>query len=1086
MLTRAAGFKPALGNLKPQGGRGRAGGKRVTAGTSSITFASNGQPLNVDWNAEELAVNGYLANVYVMRCCRLIAETISELPWVCGDDPTQPANYTKDAPLAKLLGPATPQAPGGPNQHTSARAFWIWTVCQYLVTGRFGWECQLDGPARNRQIIGLWPLVSAALAPKPSLDGSPKWFNGYQYTPATGIIDLTEEQVVYCWRPNIRDWRLPESVLQAAAVDIYISNSVNKYIANLLKRDLVATTMVVTPPFDEAEQRRAWQDQFLSEFTGVDRMGGTIFTEAEFDENDPAGARLIQVEKLAQTPVEAGLNQAQANAFNNICIALGTPRSLIGDASQRTYANACPRASELIRLANGERHMAKDLVGKTFDLLTSTPDGPKRVEGYASWANIEECFAVTTESGRRIEVNGRHPLFAGRHLTAAEYRARTGRKPGRPKAGTGDSPERRAVRNGVHVEQLGWTKVQDLSEGDLVAVTTEFPVEGNDPMTVDEATVLGALIGDGCSTGTNITLTSPDSLEVRTFTAAVERLGDRVTKYNVRREGACDTWGIAGGAVRKLLSQHGLLGLKGHHKFVPSSVFAARREVQVAFLQALYAADGCAHWAKGKTSGDYDRAMVDLTSVSETLVRDVQELLIRFGVSARIIPQKTSQKFPSFRLCIQVADEVLRFIDEVGIPAKSLMVKETRKVAQAQADRAPLRSRWRVLNVNKGLRWETIKSIESVGVDQHVCIEVPDGHTYLSTFWEHNSSEYKNFWTLTVLNLISELQDHINLNLAPRVGNQVGWFDLAKVSALQPPAVFAPPMITDVIQTGVAQPAQIANMLGIPAANATTDSDTSTVEIGEESSTPQPGRSVGAWDDRLLQRWIEWQGQPQEHINTWTLRGLAAPAKPKREHITVATRSSISTRGQGIEMAARIVNELTQMRADKLAQTVEDYLGTSYPTRVLGWVNDADWSGPKSIPLSQINLARRPGGRDRDKVKGIAKAIADNPDSPAAAPIVLVKTPGKDLYTIADGWHRTSAYKVLGKASIQAFVGVMDTDEGDWDVAMHNAKLNTDTAADDQRTESTGPAMNVRFDASPGSRLSVKELEAIADKLSLL
>jgi len=43
---------------------------------------------------------------------------------------------------------------------------------------------------------------------------------------------------------------------------LYISNSVNKYIANLLKRDLVATTMVVTPPFDEAEQRRAWQDQF--------------------------------------------------------------------------------------------------------------------------------------------------------------------------------------------------------------------------------------------------------------------------------------------------------------------------------------------------------------------------------------------------------------------------------------------------------------------------------------------------------------------------------------------------------------------------------------------------------------------------------------------------------------------------------------------------------------------------------------------------------------------------------------------------------------------------------------------------------
>jgi len=239
-------------------------------------------------------------------------------------------------------------------------------------------------------------------------------------------------------------------------------------------------------------------------------------------------------------------------------------------------------------------------------------------------------------------------------------------------------------------------------------------------------------------------------------------------------------------------------------------------------------------------------------------------------------------------------------------------------------------------------------------------------------------------------------------------------------------------------------------------------------------------------DDRLLQRWIEWQGQPQEHINTWTLRGLAAPAKPKREHINRRDSQLHLHAGQGIEMAARIVNELT---ADAGRQARADRRGL--PRHVLPDAGTRMGERRRLVRTEKHPaLPNQSGTPTRWSWTGTrlraSQGHRDNPDSPAAAPIVLVKTPGKDLYTIADGWHRTSAYKVLGKASIQAFVGVMDTDEGDWDVAMHNAKLNTDTAADDQRTESTGPAMNVRFEPRLVSRLSVKELEAIADKLSLL
>ncbi len=334
--------KPALGNLANTAGQGGGGGK-VAAATQNITWASEGQPLSLNWTAEDQSRQAYLGQVYVMRAVRLIADTIAQLPWVAGMDPTDPSAINPSAPLANLLGPATPQAPGGPNPVTSARAFWAWSIIQYVVTGRFAWECQLDGsgPKSQQDIIGLWPLVSAAIAPKPTTgQGGTQWFNGYEYTPATGKIELTNEQVIYCWRPSILDWRLPESMLMSAQYPIYIANAVNRYMANLLKNDLVATTLIVTPPIEEADQRRAWQDQFLSKFSGVDNGGNTIFAEAEADENDTAGKPLIQVERIAQSVMDASLKEMSDTAKEEICLCLGTPKSLLGDSSERTFSNA--------------------------------------------------------------------------------------------------------------------------------------------------------------------------------------------------------------------------------------------------------------------------------------------------------------------------------------------------------------------------------------------------------------------------------------------------------------------------------------------------------------------------------------------------------------------------------------------------------------------------------------------------------------------------------------------------------------------------------------------------------------------------
>ncbi|MFE9742944.1 hypothetical protein [Streptomyces sp. NPDC006477] len=118
-------------------------------------------------------------------------------------------------------------------------------------------------------------------------------------------------------------------------------------------------------------------------------------------------------------------------------------------------------------------------------------------------------------------------------------------------------------------------------------------------------------------------------------------------------------------------------------------------------------------------------------------------------------------------------------------------------------------------------------------------------------------------------------------------------------------------------------------------------------------------------------------------------------------------------------------------------------LGDHYPEEVLEWTHEAKWFGPMDVNLSDIAMARRPGGRDPDKVKGIAEAIDSGKKMD---PVFLVLTPdfrpGEGKLRIADGYHRTLGFQKSNLDSIPAYVAVVDDTKGPWDKAMHDAKLN--------------------------------------------
>ncbi len=115
------------------------------------------------------------------------------------------------------------------------------------------------------------------------------------------------------------------------------------------------------------------------------------------------------------------------------------------------------------------------------------------------------------------------------------------------------------------------------------------------------------------------------------------------------------------------------------------------------------------------------------------------------------------------------------------------------------------------------------------------------------------------------------------------------------------------------------------------------------------------------------------------------------------------------------------------------ASEVMARLRRQYPPRVLRWVRGAEWHRIPDVPLERIRMARRPGGRSRDGVRWIEEAVrAGKP----IEPVVLVETPRGLL--LADGYHRTLAYRHLGKRTIPAYValGACGFDHA----AMHAAK----------------------------------------------
>ena len=124
------------------------------------------------------------------------------------------------------------------------------------------------------------------------------------------------------------------------------------------------------------------------------------------------------------------------------------------------------------------------------------------------------------------------------------------------------------------------------------------------------------------------------------------------------------------------LRELGLWGKDAYTKTIPQLIFTLQPELIALFLNRLFATDG---WATVLKSG---QSQLGYLTVSEKLARQIQHLLLRFGVitslKQRSVKYKNERR-PAWQLDITDAKSIKIFVDEIGIFGKEEAVSAVRE-----------------------------------------------------------------------------------------------------------------------------------------------------------------------------------------------------------------------------------------------------------------------------------------------------------------------------------------------------------------------------------------------------------------------
>jgi len=223
----------------------------------------------------------------------------------------------------------------------------------------------------------------------------------------------------------------------------------------------------------------------------------------------------------------------------------------------------------------------------------------------------------------------------------------------------------RATANHPFLTANGWRRLDELEVGGRVAVAVTVPEpSATRPWRPAAIILLAHLLGNaGGSLRGSLQCRTADPTVLGALRHAAATFGAPAI---VRRQGNWSSVQLSPDRpadpdpVRAWLSSLGLAGLRSRETFVPPALAGLPREQLALFLRHLWASGGSLGWRSGR--GD-----VSLVVAGRRLADDVQLLLARFGVQARVIEAASERPgAPGWRVVIDTPVGQRRFLDEIG------------------------------------------------------------------------------------------------------------------------------------------------------------------------------------------------------------------------------------------------------------------------------------------------------------------------------------------------------------------------------------------------------------------------------------
>ncbi|MHB8679088.1 MAG: replicative DNA helicase, partial [Rudaea sp.] len=189
------------------------------------------------------------------------------------------------------------------------------------------------------------------------------------------------------------------------------------------------------------------------------------------------------------------------------------------------------------------------------------------------------------------------------------------------------------------------------------------------------------------------------------------------TVLAVEPDELCAEHAMARNPLTQWLTALGLAGSPAHVKHVPAPVFTLARDQVALFLNRLFATDG---WASTFASG---QAQLGFSSTSERLARQVQHLLLRFGVIAKLrqrwVRYRDARRV-SWQVEITDAKSITAYASEIGIFGKEsalqrVMTALAGRRYQSNVDHLPVEV-WERIAASKGrMSWAELSRRSSYG-----------------------------------------------------------------------------------------------------------------------------------------------------------------------------------------------------------------------------------------------------------------------------------------------------------------------------------------------------------------------------------